>query len=74
MKINFNKQPGELSVAIDGRLDTVTAPQLERFLSENDSFVLDTFKVGDMEHSMHTFFPHIEKTDGFFIAKMKRGK
>ena len=47
---------------------------VERFLSENDSFVLDTFKVGDMEHSMHTFFPHIEKTDGFFIAKMKRVK
>lgn len=47
---------------------------VKRFLSENDSFVLDTFKVGDMEHSMHTFFPHIEKTDGFFIAKMKRVK
>ena len=35
MKIDFNKNDGELIVAIDGRLDTVTAPELESFLGEN---------------------------------------
>ncbi len=48
---------------------------VNRFLCENDSFVLDSFIVGDKQiDGMHTFFPHIEKTDGFFIAKMKRVK
>ena len=35
MKIDFNKNNGELTVVIDGRLDTVTAPELESFLGEN---------------------------------------
>lgn len=48
---------------------------INRFLKENDSFVLDEFSVGSkVIKGMHTFFPHIEKTDGFFIAKMKRVK
>ena len=34
MNIHFNTNADELIVAIDGRLDTVTAPELERFLSE----------------------------------------
>ena len=39
MKNNFNKNNGIISVALDGRLDTVTAPELEGFLSENCSGV-----------------------------------
>ena len=35
MKIDFNLNNGELVVALDGRLDTITAPDLERFLVEN---------------------------------------
>ena len=35
MNINFNKKDGELTVLIDGRLDTLTAPELESFLAEN---------------------------------------
>jgi anti-sigma B factor antagonist len=34
MNISFNKKDGELTVAIDGRLDTVTAPELESFLGK----------------------------------------
>ena len=34
MKIDFNKNNTELTVAIDGRLDTTTAPELESFLNE----------------------------------------
>ena len=35
MNINFNKKDGEFTVLIDGRLDTLTAPELESFLAEN---------------------------------------
>ena len=35
MNIEFNKNNGELTVMIDGRLDTVTAPELESFLGKN---------------------------------------
>ena len=35
MKIDFAKENGTLTVALDGRLDTTTAPQLEEFLNEN---------------------------------------
>ena len=35
MNISFNKKDGELTVAIDGRLDTITAPELESFLVNN---------------------------------------
>ena len=34
MKIDFTKENGILTVAPDGRLDTVTAPLLDEFLSE----------------------------------------
>ena len=35
MKINFNKDNGSLNIALDGRLDTTTAPEFDSFLSEN---------------------------------------
>ena len=35
MKIDFSKNDGNLNVALDGRLDTTTAPELDRFLAEN---------------------------------------
>ena len=35
MKIDFNKTNGNLNVTLDGRLDTTTAPELERFFHEN---------------------------------------
>ena len=35
MKINFNNNSGILNVALEGRLDTTTAPELDSFLSEN---------------------------------------
>ena len=35
MKINFNKSNDTLNIALDGRLDTTTAPELEGFLSQN---------------------------------------
>ena len=35
MNIEFNKNNGELTVSLDGRLDTNTAPELEGFLAGN---------------------------------------
>ena len=35
MKIELNKNGSELCLAIEGRLDTVTAPELESLLIEN---------------------------------------
>ena len=35
MNIDFKKNNGELIVMIDGRLDTVTAPELESFLGKH---------------------------------------
>ena len=35
MKIGFNKNNGVLTVDLDGRLDTTTAPELEKFLFDN---------------------------------------
>ena len=49
MKIDFNKNNGNLNVALDGRLDTTTAPELESFLNENyhesDALVIDCEKL-----------------------------
>ena len=35
MKIDFNKTNGNLNVAIEGRLDTMTAPEFESFRCGN---------------------------------------
>ena len=35
MKIDFNKNNETLNIALDGRLDTTTAPDLEAFLGSN---------------------------------------
>lgn len=35
MNIDFNKENDTLIVRIQGRLDTLTAPQLEEFLNQN---------------------------------------
>ena len=35
MKIEFNKNEGILNISLDGRLDTITAPEFEEFLKSN---------------------------------------
>lgn len=35
MKIDFSKDNGVLNLALDGRLDTTTAPELEGFFTKN---------------------------------------
>jgi anti-sigma B factor antagonist len=49
MKIDFTKNNGVLNVVLDGRLDTITAPEFESFLCENydktPSIVIDCEKL-----------------------------
>lgn len=49
MKIDFNKNGKELVISIDGRLDTLTAPELDSFLREKsegvDSLTFDCEKL-----------------------------
>ena len=35
MKIDFIKNEDNLKISLDGRLDTITAPELESFINEN---------------------------------------
>ena len=49
MKIDFNNVNGNLNVALDGRLDTVSAPELESILGKNyngsGSIIIDCEKL-----------------------------
>ena len=49
MKINFSNNNSILSIALEGRLDTTTAPELESFLGKNydgtGSIVIDCEKL-----------------------------
>lgn len=49
MKIDFNKNEDILNISLDGRLDTITAPQLEDFLKSNligvKSVIIDCGKL-----------------------------
>ena len=45
-----------------------------RFLEKNGDFYPVDFAIGDVrsEDGMHTFWPHVNGTDGFFAAKLQR--
>ena len=49
MKIDFNNNNGNLNMALEGRLDTTTAPELESFIEKNytgaGSLVIDCEKL-----------------------------
>ncbi len=52
------------------------ADVVNRFIAENDGFVLRDFTLGAVESrdGMLTFLPHIHGTDGFFISLIERVK
>ena len=47
---------------------------IEAFLSAHPDFYLEEWRVGSIiaKSGMMTLLPHLHKTDGFFIAKLKR--
>lgn len=51
MNITFEKNSENMTVFLEGRLDTTTAPQLENFLNENTSGIADlVFDFAKLEH------------------------
>ena len=51
MKIDSEKNGSALTVKVEGRLDTVTSPQLEAFLTENLPGITGlTFDFGGLEY------------------------
>ena len=51
MNISTDKQGNALTIALDGRLDTKTSPELEACLEENLSGVTElTFDLKDLEY------------------------
>ena len=47
---------------------------IEKFLLENNDFEALDFELGDIKSTKggYTFFPHITKTDGFFVARIRK--
>lgn len=55
-------------------LDNENSGVAEQFLREHSEFAAEDFTVGPVrsQNGMHTFWPHVEGTDGFFAAKFRR--
>ena len=69
MKINFNKDNGNLNVELDGRLDTTTAPELEKFFIENydgtGAVIIDCKKLAYVSSAgLRVFLSAQKKTKG----------
>jgi len=51
---------------------------VKAFLEKHPEFSLETFylpgPVGQVESGMITLWPHLHETDGFFIAKLRKGE
>ena len=49
---------------------------IDRFISENPDFEAEDFIVSSLksERGRITLYPHIHKTDGFFISKLRKKK
>lgn len=70
----YLKQGGTLIYSTCTILPDENEKNIECFLSEHPDFALVPWNVGEIvsENGMLTLLPHIHKTDGFFIAKLKR--
>lgn len=73
---NYVKKGGTLIYSTCSILKKENEEVVMRFLSEHKDWVLqkvNTFDIPTQEkEKMVTFYPHISKTEGFFIAKMER--
>ena len=52
MTINQKREDEKLTIKIDGRIDTITAPELEAFINDNIAGVKElVFDLSDMEYT-----------------------
>ena len=67
---------GEIMYSTCTLRDAENREVVERFLSEHPDFSTVEFAVGALRSSggMLTLLPHVHKTDGFFMAKLRREK
>ena len=74
--VQYLKVGGELVYSTCTLNPTENDEVVSRFLAENENFSPVDFSVGayKSESGMLTLLPHIHKTDGFFVAKLKRTK
>lgn len=74
MTVNYNREAEKLTVAIQGRLDTMTAPELEKNLGENLGGVTElVLDMTDLEYVSSAGLRVILKTQKlmFNVGKMK---
>lgn len=72
----YLKEGGSLVYSTCTILPEENSLNIERFLKRHKDFELCPWSVGDIRANdgMMTLYPHIHKTDGFFIAKLTRKK
>ncbi|MBE6599902.1 MAG: 16S rRNA (cytosine(967)-C(5))-methyltransferase RsmB [Ruminococcaceae bacterium] len=69
----YLKNGGTLVYSTCTVLDRENGANVRRFLKENPDFYLEDFSVGNKKFdAMTTLLPDTEKTDGFFIAHMRK--
>ncbi len=70
----YLKRGGTLIYSTCTILPEENEENIKAFLKSHPDFALEEWRVGDIavKDGMMTLLPHIHKTDGFFIAKLKR--
>lgn len=72
----YVKKNGILQYSTCTILDSENKNVVDKFLKNNPNFELTQIDFGELniieESNMYTFFPHLTKTEGFFIARLRR--
>ncbi len=72
----YLKSGGEMIYSTCTLLDAENQEVVQRFLLENPDFASVDFEIGNLKSDggSLTLYPHINGTDGFFIAKLRKMK